>query len=114
MRAPRQGAAHHALDAGSVNRRSFLHHATRTAAGLFVADDALELLIEPSRKLWPGWSPQVWEWKPMRVESEDYYHEDARQFFTQLLRDAGTTWRPFPVASLSPPVHGRLIITSDT
>lgn len=37
-------------------RRAFLSSLVRGAAGLLVADDALELLTEPRRKLWPGWS----------------------------------------------------------
>ena len=35
-------------------RRDFLRRLTATAAGLLVADDALEMLLEPRRKLWPG------------------------------------------------------------
>jgi hypothetical protein len=35
-------------------RRHFLRHLTATAAGLLVADDALELLTEPRRRYWPG------------------------------------------------------------
>lgn len=35
-------------------RRDFMRRLTATAAGLLVADDALELLLEPRRKLWPG------------------------------------------------------------
>jgi hypothetical protein len=37
-----------------VIRRSFLRQLVATAAGLLVADDALELLTEPRRRLWPG------------------------------------------------------------
>jgi hypothetical protein len=37
-------------------RRDFLSRLARTAAGLLVAEDAAELLLEPSRKLWPGHS----------------------------------------------------------
>lgn len=35
-------------------RRDFLRRLTATAVGLLVADDALELLLEPRRKLWAG------------------------------------------------------------
>lgn len=38
-------------------RRDFLRRLTVTAAGLLVADDALELLLDPPRKVWPGWCP---------------------------------------------------------
>jgi len=38
-------------------RRDFLARLVRSAAGLYVADDALEVLLEQRRKLWPGWSP---------------------------------------------------------
>jgi hypothetical protein len=34
-------------------RRDFLKHLTMTAAGLLVAEDVLEELAEPRRKIWP-------------------------------------------------------------
>ena len=36
-----------------TSRRRFLGTLVRSAAGLLVADDALELLVEP-RRFWPG------------------------------------------------------------
>ena len=36
-----------------ITRRRFLGTLVRSAAGLLVADDALELLVEP-RRFWPG------------------------------------------------------------
>lgn len=35
-------------------RRNFLRSLVRNAAGLYLAPDALEMLLEPRRKLWPG------------------------------------------------------------
>lgn len=35
-------------------RRAFLRRFVTTSAGLLVAPDALELLVEPSRRFWPG------------------------------------------------------------
>ena len=40
-----------------MNRSDVLRALTLSAAGLFIAPDALESLVEPRRKLWPGWSP---------------------------------------------------------
>ena len=37
-------------------RRNFFRHLTATAAGLLIADDALAMLVEPRRKVWPGWT----------------------------------------------------------
>lgn len=37
-----------------MKRLDFLKHAIRTAAGLYIAPDALEAILEPRRKLWPG------------------------------------------------------------
>lgn len=39
-----------------MNRSAFLCHAVRSVAGPYLAPDALELLVEPRRKLWPGWT----------------------------------------------------------
>jgi hypothetical protein len=37
-----------------TTRRRFLTQLARTAAGLLLAPDALELILEPRRRLWPG------------------------------------------------------------
>ena len=37
-----------------MNRAAFLRRLVATSAGLLIAPDALELLVEPRRKLWAG------------------------------------------------------------
>jgi len=59
-------------------RRDFLRSLVTTAAGLLIAEDALELLLEPRRKLWAGHTftldGEVWE---MESYTSTYY-----QFFS--------------------------------
>lgn len=62
-----------------MNRADFLRRLTTTAAGLLIAPDALELLAEPRRKVWPGWGgPKRYDfevqWKPVWCEIGDYVY----------------------------------------
>ena len=46
-----------------TSRRDFLKRLTLTAAGLYVADDAISLLTEPRRKYWSGHDFGYSPWK---------------------------------------------------
>lgn len=72
-----------------MQRRDFLKRLTMTTAGLLVADDALALLVEPRRKIWPvgvnlrpgpraEWSDDAGvTWRRIALHSDGWQHWTA-------------------------------------
>lgn len=72
-------------------RRDFLKHLVVGAAGLLVADDVLEALVEPRRKYWVvgDISESTYpRWKPHRVASSTFDHRSVERWLRQVGRNA--------------------------
>lgn len=77
-------------------RRSFLSSLAKSVAGLYLAPDALELLLEPRRKLWPGWTPALGHGHYVRLWVNE-------QRWTDMTTKSGKThaWNLPPSANLA-------------
>lgn len=79
-----------------MERRNFLRKLALGVAGLMVADDALELLVKPERKIFPvgidlGWS--------------DMGDPDGREWYIRHYEQRFVTRRPSTVADISRVIH---------
>lgn len=67
-----------------ATRRGFLRRMVQVGGGLLVADDAEELLVEISRKLWPGASfdttKSEFVWQPL-PPGQDRYFAFGKMYF---------------------------------
>lgn len=110
-----------------MKRRDFLNYAVRSAAGLYLADDALELLLEPRRQLWPGaeFAPSPGRWidnDPLSLYLDarlmlGHDMEEAERLAERVRADMGLPPTPklpqgFGVADQLEETTGRLLLPS--
>ena len=95
-----------------MKRLALLRHLAVTAAGLLVAPDALELIVEPRRRYWPGWSPMIQRHEWWVDPTLDSYELANGSFVTpfRTLREALDRCAPGDCVQLLPGKHELAIL----